>query len=220
MHDDNRQSSLETLHEIRNIMERSARFISLSGWSGIWAGTVALAASAYVASCVPEMLYVADGEELARDYMPAGGDWGFVPTLLFAAGVFALAFAGSFFFTWRKVRRQKGRMWGNASRSLMIATAIPFLAGAAFCCRFMLEGDYNYLAPASLAFYGMALVNGSKYTLSEIKYLGYVNLVLGCISLFFPGYGLYFWAAGFGILHIVYGTVMWYKYDRHSNSQV
>lgn len=219
MLEDNRQSSLQTLHEIRNIMERSARFISLSGWSGIWAGTVALLASLYVGWCMPSLVSVVDTQTLEVGYMPTADDM-VVPTLRFAAFVFCLALAGSFLFTWLKVRRQNGRIWGKASRQLAVATAIPFVAGAAFCLCFLLNGLYDYLVPASLAFYGMSLVNGSKYTLSEIKYLGYVNLALGCISLFFPGYGLYFWAAGFGILHIVYGIIMWFKYDRHPVSQV
>jgi len=92
---------------------------------------------------------------------------------------------------------------------------IPLIAGGVFCLSFLENGLEYYIAPTCLAFYGMALVSGGKYTLGEIRYLGYSELLLGCICLFFPGYGLYFWAAGFGLLHIIYGIIMWRRYDQH-----
>jgi hypothetical protein len=98
----------------------------------------------------------------------------------------------------------------------MISVMIPLMAGGLFCLAFLMRGDDFYVGPACLAFYGLALVNGGKYTLGEIRYLGYAELLLGCICLFFPGYGLYFWAAGFGVMHILYGIIMWNKYDKHA----
>jgi hypothetical protein len=98
------------------------------------------------------------------------------------------------------------------------AMALPLLAGGIFCLGFMQYGHALYLAPACLVFYGLALYNGSKYTLSEIRYLGLLEVLLGVVCLFMPGYGLYFWAAGFGVLHILYGIVMWNKYDKKVNS--
>lgn len=89
------------------------------------------------------------------------------------------------------------------------------IAGAIFALKFLYEGQESFIAPTLLTFYGLALINGSKYTLSDIKYLGLCEVVLGCISLFMPGYGLTFWALGFGVLHIVYGAIMWNKYDKH-----
>jgi hypothetical protein len=70
------------------------------------------------------------------------------------------------------------------------------------------------IAPGCLIFYGLALVNGSKYTLGEIRYLGYGQIILGILNCFAVGYGLYFWAMGFGVLHILYGIIMWQKYER------
>jgi hypothetical protein len=79
----------------------------------------------------------------------------------------------------------------------------------------MLKLEYYVLIPpACLIFYGLALVNASKYTLGEVRYLGYGQLILGVINIWLPEYGLYFWAAGFGVLHIVYGLVMWYRYEK------
>jgi hypothetical protein len=68
------------------------------------------------------------------------------------------------------------------------------------------------VAPATLIFYGLALVNAERYTLTDIKYLGYCQIGLGLISLFFLGWGLVAWTFGFGVLHIVYGLIMHKKY--------
>ena len=89
------------------------------------------------------------------------------------------------------------------------------LAGAIFAFKFLFDEQVSYVAPTCLAFYGLALINGSKYTLSDIKYLGLLEVALGCICLFIPGYGLLFWAIGFGALHVLYGIIMWNKYDKH-----
>jgi len=212
------ERSLETLLEIRSIMERSARFLSLSGWSGVWAGCVALA-GAYTAG-----LWL-DASSLDGNYgLPEATSIVTVSEnipfslLLLALIVFIVALAGGYFFTWRKVRKQGGVLWNSASRAMFRAMAIPMVAGGVFCICFLLKGDAGYVAPACLIFYGLALYNGSKYTLSEIRYLGLLEIVLGCVCLFMPGYGLYFWAAGFGVLHILYGIVMWSRYDKQIGS--
>ena len=106
-------------------------------------------------------------------------------------------------------------MWGAASIRLFWNTTLPLIVGAIFIVRMMQYEMYELVAPSCLIFYGLALVNGSKYTLGEIRYLGYGQLLLGIINLWCIGYGLLFWALGFGILHIIYGILMWYKYERN-----
>ena len=88
------------------------------------------------------------------------------------------------------------------------------VAGGLYILKLIEHGSFGLIAPGCLIFYGLALVNASKYTLSEVRYLGYCQILLGVINCWFVGYGLYFWAVGFGLLHIIYGTVMWYKYER------
>jgi hypothetical protein len=97
----------------------------------------------------------------------------------------------------------------------MINVAVPMLAGGLLIWRLMEFQFYGLVAPACLLFYGLALVNASKYTVPEIRYLGYFQLLLGVLNLWMMGYGLYFWAAGFGVLHILYGIIMWNKYERN-----
>ena len=203
-------SSLETLKDIRSIMERSARFVSLSGWSGVWAGGVALI-SAWIAQGRINDFVLA---MRTGAFITQARDIFYLEMFVLAAVTFLMAGAGAFFFTMKKVRKQGMTLWGSASRKLMISVMIPMLAGGVFAIAFLLDGNESYIAPACLAFYGLALVNGGKYTIGEIRYLGYSELVLGCICLFFPGEGLYLWAAGFGVLHILYGIIMWNKYDK------
>jgi hypothetical protein len=92
--------------------------------------------------------------------------------------------------------------------------AIPLVTGGLLILAILRYDEWRFIAPLCLIFYGLALVNGSKYTLSEIRYLGICEILLGLINTQFVGYGLYFWAAGFGVLHIIYGFVMWWRYER------
>ncbi len=199
--------SLETLKDIRNIMERSSRFISLSGWSGVSAGCCALV-GAWLAS--REISFKNGGE--------INWETGTVTTLkthllIIGVSVFVAALVSAFICTYIKSSREGIPLWGKAAWRLLWNTAIPLAAGGVLILRLLYLDLGGLIAPACLLFYGLALVNGSKYTLGEIRYLGYGQLVLGAINCWMPGYGLYFWSAGFGVLHILYGIWMWRKYD-------
>ncbi len=196
--------ALADIRDIRSMMERSTRFLSLSGWSGVWAGCTALVSAGIAWQMhLPYFFY--------RDVRPARWE-GVAPFVLLGAATFLVALVGAYYFTWRKASASGQKMWTRPARELMTQVAIPIIIGGIFCLSFLYEGLYTYLAPACLAFYGLALINGSKYTLTEIRWLGYCELLLGCIALFVPYYGLAFLAAGFGLLHIIYGIVMWNKY--------
>ncbi|HVM88909.1 MAG TPA: hypothetical protein VMT76_12040 [Puia sp.] len=205
-------SSLETLQDIRRMMERSSRFISLSGLSGVSAGVFALV-GAYIAH---EWL---DGYHV-KYYNGSGGyepgDFRIlIWRLLFLAGsvlVCSLLFA--FYFTWRKSKRNEIPMWGHTSKKLLTNLLIPLITGGFFVLGLLYHDQWLFAAPACLVFYGLALVNASKYTLSDIRYIGLLEIVLGLVNMFWPRYSLYFWALGFGVLHIIYGLIMWWKYDK------
>lgn len=213
------QRSLETIQDIRKMMERSSRFISLSGWSGVAAGICALIGAWLAHDYVtgqkelfinPDLAIV---QAMANDYTILLNTWLF----WIAAGTFAAAFISAFIFTWSKTRQQGITLWGTTSRRLMINVMLPMIAGGIFLFRMLyVEGTTGLVAPGCLIFYGLALINGSKYTLGEIRWLGLAQIILGITNLIFIGYGLYFWAAGFGIMHIVYGIIMWWKYERKS----
>src|SRR6187402_1223616 len=207
------QQPLEDLQHIKRMMERSSRFISLSGLSGIAAGICALV-GAWFARKEFEPYYKSYDER--GDF--AGNDFQQLKLrlLIIATVVLAAALASAFYFTWRKARHNKLPIWDLTAKRLTINMLIPLITGGLFILAMYQYNEWIFIAPACLIFYGLALVNASKYTLTDVKYLGLLQIFLGLINTQYVGYGLYFWAAGFGLLHIIYGFVMWWKYERNA----
>lgn len=199
---------LETIRDIRHMMERSSRFISLSGLSGVAAGVCALVGAWFGHREITR--YQASSEDVYTS--------GSLATHLFeiAAIVFVSALVAAFLFTYLRSKKTKVPIWGTQAQRLMLNMGIPFAAGSLFVLKMMTVGVYGLVAPACLIFYGLSLLNASKYTIGEIRQLGITQLVLGVASCWFVGYGLYFWAAGFGVAHIAYGAIMWWKYEKQA----
>lgn len=210
---------LDSLRDIKTLMDKSSRFISLSGWSGVAAGVCALIASIiahqklkqYVfenSDSYPEMQgpYIfRDGHILLRNQL-----------LWLAVATFIVALALAFLFTYLRSRKAGVPIWGFTARRVLINVMVPMVVGGILILKMLDLEYYQLIASTSLFFYGLALINASKYTLTEIRYLGFGQLILGLINLWLVGYGLYFWAAGFGLLHIIYGIIMWNKYERNN----
>ncbi|MFT3703832.1 MAG: hypothetical protein QM802_15820 [Agriterribacter sp.] len=210
-----KNAGLETLKDIRQMMERSSRFISLSGLSGIAAGICALI-GAWFAYDVINNGSNGTHRDYSNEYADVISLKQFMGYKLFSIAVYTLiaAFALALIFTWIKSNKNKVPIWGSSSKRLMWSVAFPLVAGGIFLLRMIQLGYFGLIAPGCLIFYGIALVNAGKYTLGEVKYLGYSQVILGIISCWFLGYGLYFWTIGFGVLHIIYGALMWWKYER------
>ncbi|MBO9573043.1 MAG: hypothetical protein J7497_12695 [Chitinophagaceae bacterium] len=202
-------SNLEAIQDIRKMMERSSRFISLSGWSGISAGICALI-GAFVARQKINDYYL--------DYSVTSSCPVCLRTQLIylAIVVFIAAFCSATFFTWLKSKKDEVAIWGASARRLLWNTLLPMVAGGFVLWRMVELKQYDLVAAASLIFYGLALVNGSKYTIGEIKYLGYAEIITGIAGLWIIRSGLYIWAFGFGILHIIYGVAMWLKHEKRN----
>jgi hypothetical protein len=197
----------EDLSHIRSMMERSSRFISLSGLSGVVAGLAALIGAVYV-------FFVFKREGI--DYFDGDRNV-FGPALvkeLLIIGILILmaALLSGYIFTANKSKRKGLKIWDATTRRLLITFAVPLVTGGVFCLALLYHHLFVFVAPATLIFYGLALVSAERYTLTDIKYLGYCQIVLGLISLFILGWGLLFWTIGFGVLHIVYGLIMHKKY--------
>lgn len=205
---------LQTLTEIRSLMERSSKFLSLSGLSGISAGIVALlgAGAAYVRLQNNHLTFLSY-ERISRLSGPARQEM--VDFLLLdGAIVLVAALLLGIFFTVRKARRQGQGVWNSTSKRLVSALLIPLVTGGIFCLALIRFNLIWLTFPSTLIFYGMALYSGSKYTVRDVEYLGLSEILLGLLALFWTGYSLLTWAVGFGVLHIVYGTVMYLKYER------
>jgi len=197
---------LQQLQEIRSLMERSTKFISLSGMSGIIAGAIALVGAAI-------QYWYMEREGRYMSCVKLSNDFLFYSILNFSS-ILILAILSAYYFTQKKAKKNNQSVWDSSSKRLFLNLATPLLTGGAFCGVLFYYGLIGLLAPATLIFYGIALVNGSNYTLRDIRNLGFAQIVLGFICAFNIGYGLLFWAIGFGVLHIIYGVVMYFKYDR------
>lgn len=211
MHPENQH--LEALQDIRQMMQRSSRFLSLSGLSGIAAGIWALAGAVVAHGMI---------EEYYHHYNAVNGYSGEtfqklkLHLFLLALVVLGLSLLSAFYFTWRKTRTDKTTLWNHTSRQMAVSLLIPLVAGGLFVLSMLQHNEWRFVAPGCLVFYGVALINAGKYTLRDIHYLGITEIILGLIATQFLGYGLYFWAIGFGVLHIIYGFIMWWKYERKS----
>lgn len=194
---------------IRNMMERSVKFISLSGLSGVIAGIYALLGAGYVYYLV----YYPYSPFGFRFYY-ANEDQIIIQLLVIAMIVLVLSIGTGYWFSLQKAKKLRMTIWNRASKQLMVDLLIPLTTGGLFILILLSRGYYGVAAPACLVFYGMALINASRNTYSEVRYLGLTEIVLGLISAFIPGYGLIFWALGFGVMHIIYGGVMHFRYDK------
>lgn len=201
---------IKDITEIRSMMERSTKFLSLTGLSGIMAGIYALV-GAYIAY---RLFYLDNGSiiynTIDRQEMNAEVE----SLILLALAVLLFAIGTAILLSWKKSKKGGEKLWNPAARRVVINMSIPLVAGGVFILILLSKGLFGLLAPATLLFYGLALVNASKFTFEELKSLGIVQIILGLFASYFIKYGLLFWALGFGLMHIVYGIVMHLKYEK------
>lgn len=206
----NSEKHLQDIIEIRRIMERSGRFLSLSGLSGILAGIFALTGSVAALIIVNNSL------------SPSIINWGTIKAnettgiKLIVVGMLVLfaSLISGFVLTRKKAKRLGQNMWDSIAKKAAFNFSIPLITGGLFCLIMLNHGTIGMLSPATLIFYGLALVNAGKFMHEEITYLGISEIILGLIALNFIGYGIYFWMMGFGLLHILYGIILYVKYDK------
>ncbi|MAT90846.1 MAG: hypothetical protein CMC35_09135 [Flavobacteriaceae bacterium] len=188
---------LKDISDIKQLMNRSSRFISLSGWSGIFAGCYAI-----IGAAIAYYYLLPSGEFLLLQ------SHNFTQIVLLLAAVAIASIFTALVLTTRKAKRNNSAIWDHTTKRLLVNFLIPLLTGGMYILIKLNSQHYGLTAALMLIFYGLALVNASRYTIGNVKYLGYVEIILGLICAAFPGYGLWFWVFGFGLMHIVYGSVM------------
>ena len=215
-----KEEQLGHLSEIRNLMEKSSRFLSLSGLTGIFAGIYALVGAYLVYSdfniISSDTASVSYSEFIKNDNSGTDSVILKIQSLfIIGAIVLVLSLVTGYIFTSRKAKKQNLNVWDSTTKRMVVSLSIPLIAGGIFCLILIKHQVVGLIAPATLIFYGLALLNASKYTFNDIKYLGVLEIILGLVSAYYIGRGLLFWAVGFGILHIIYGAVMYFKYDQN-----
>jgi len=195
---------LKDISEIKNMMNKSSRFISLSGLSGILAGIYALVGAAVVYCLVTTYsngVLLLDGKI-------------FRLCLLILFTVAALSVITGIVLTTQKAKKNNAKIWDATSRRLVFNFLIPLIVGGLYILIILSHGKYGQSGGLMLIFYGLALVNASKYSIGNIQYLGFIQIILGLIGALAPGYGFWLWVLGFGVMHIIYGSWMYFKYDK------
>lgn len=200
------QQHIEDIQTIKDMMSKSTRFMSLSGISGVMAGLFALVA-AYLTynSIYTDQSYLTYRKAIMTTESM---------TSLFTIAVVTLVLSvgAGLFFSFRKSKKMGETFWNEQAKRLLINLMIPLATGGVLGLILLAKGYIGIIAPLTLIFYGLALVNASKYTLTEVRSLGILEIILGLIAMQFIGYGLLFWAVGFGFLHIIYGIAMHLKH--------
>ncbi|WP_113923440.1 hypothetical protein [Cognataquiflexum aquatile] len=201
-----KEKYIQDLRQIKEIMDRSSKFISLSGLSGVAAGIIALAGAWYAYRNI-----YTESDFYGYQVVTISSE-SIASIIGLGALILILAIGAGLFFTAQKAKKANQKVWNSQAKRLLINLSIPLVTGGLLSLIFLSRGFIGIIAPLTLIFYGLALVNASKYTHEEIRSLGIIEIALGLLSAYFIGFGLLFWAIGFGLLHIVYGIIMHYRY--------
>ncbi len=211
---DQQQEQIDSIKAIRSMMERSSRFLSLSGLSGVIVGILAIVgvivAYAFLGLSLNQPGYYhklvnADGSLNTSVFQ-------FLFSELILLLLIALSIA--IFLSMRKANAKAIPIWDATAKRLVMNMAVPLLTGAMFCIVLLHHGYINLIIPSTILFYGLAMYNASNYTLHDIRSLGLMNIGLGLLAAYFVDYALLFWGLGFGVLHIVYGLYIYFKYEK------
>jgi hypothetical protein len=204
------QDYIQDIAEIRSMMERSTKFLSLSGWAGIMAGIYALAGAliayqflGYNPTKIVYRLNELGGESSALTMI-----------IVLAILILVLAIGTAIFLSYKKANKRGEQIWNATSRRLVINMAVPLLTGGVLILILLSKNLMGLAAPLSLIFYGLAIYNASKFTFDEMKFLGLIQIGLGLISSYYIEFSLFLWSLGFGVVHIIYGVYMYFQHER------
>ena len=195
----NKDKALESVNEIKELMEKSSKFISISGLAAIMAGVYALAGT-YIATC----LVTLDTTLIVALKL----------MIMVAILVLAAAAVTAGILSYNKSKKLRQKFFSKLTYRALWNFSLPMLTGGIVCISILMHEYYDILASVMLLFYGLALVNASKFTYSSVAWLGYAFLCLGIADCFFEGHGLMFWTIGFGGFHILYGMLFYLQYER------
>ncbi len=193
---------LAQLHEIQSMMQKSSKFLSLSGLSGILAGVYALIGSGIVYLMRADFIYPIRFNSSE-----------FLTVTIIAVLVMVISFVTGVILSLRKARKKQELIWNKISKLFLMSFMVPLITGGLFAIILVSKREFGLVSPVTLLFYGISLVNASRYSFETLRNLGFIFIILGLVNTLFVGYGLYFWMFGFGVCHIVYGAFMYLKYD-------
>ena len=183
--------AIDNLRYIRETMERSSSFTHISGLGGIGMGMIALIAAAAATRASSDAVWIAI-------WLGAAAPLGFTVAAVLMA---------------RKSRSDGMTLLNGSGRKFAWNLIPPLVVGAVLTVAFVQLGLMELLPGIWLMLYGAAVITGGSYSVRTVPVMGVAFMLTGVTALFAPvAWGNAFLAAGFGGLHIIFGTVIWRKH--------
>lgn len=181
--------AMDNLSFIRQTMERATEFTAVPGWGGVAMGAIALAAAALAWGSPP------------REWLVT---WLGASVAALAVGGWAMA---------RKARRGGTTVLSYSGRRFVLSYVPPILVGALLTVVLVRAGLHSTLPGTWLLLYGTGVVTGGAFSVRVVPLMGLCFMALGTAALFGPpAWGNGLMAAGFGLLHIVFGLIIARRY--------
>jgi hypothetical protein len=182
--------AMDNLSFIRQTMERATAFTAVPGWGGVGMGVLALAAAA-----------VAETRITRTEWLVT---WLATSALGLTLGGWTMA---------SKARRAGTTVFSYSGRRFVLSYVPPLLVGALLTGVLVRAGLWSALPGTWLLLYGTGVVTGGAFSVRVVPLMGLCFMVLGAAALFSPAsWGNILMAAGFGLLHIVFGLIIARRY--------
>jgi hypothetical protein len=205
------KEQIENIKSIKEMMERSSRYMTLSGFASIFAGIYA------IVGAVIGYFWVYQQQIKWDEHFHLFRKYNYDPRFVLfgiALVVFLFAVGTAIYLTRKKAKKTGLSIWNSQAKRVIYQFAIPLVAGGLFCILLILHNEISLVASASLIFYGLALLNASKFTFNETHQFAIAQIVLGLLAGVFLCYGIVFWTIGFGLFHIIFGIVIYIRYEK------
>ncbi len=196
------EEARENLRVIRQTMERSTKYSTLSGLSGVLIGLSAIA-GVFATSRVLHARYDAH-QPLSSAYPELGLLW-----------LIELALAVAIEFGCNKRRAKSiGKRVASPLGAHIIVAALPaFVAALALTAFFALHGLAALVWGIWMLTYGLAICAVGLFSVRPVSYLGAAFVLAGAVTLLLPTQlQLFMMGLTFGGFHIVYGVLMGRKH--------
>ncbi|MGH9819481.1 MAG: hypothetical protein ACRD43_04860 [Pyrinomonadaceae bacterium] len=182
--------AIDNLAFIRDTMERSTSFTAVPGYGGILMGITALVAA-----------YIAHTQALLMDSLVT---WLIEASLAFAIGLLAM---------WQKSKIAGQPLNSAPARKFVMGFVPPMLVGGVITLGLWRHEYFYTMPPVCMLCYGAAVVCGGAFSVRVVPIMGWCFMTLGAIAFVLPtSYGNVMMAASFGLLHIVFGTIIARRY--------
>jgi hypothetical protein len=178
--------AMDNLQFIRETMERSTSFTAVPGYGGIFMGLTAIAAG-----------FIGHRQPLGKDWLIV---WLVEAILAFAIGLFAM---------WQKSKISETPLNSAPARKFVFSFLPPLICAVILTFGLWRFGFFEAMIPSWLLLYGASVITSGSFSARVVPVMGWCFIVLGTIAFVLPtSFGNLLMVLGFGILHIIFGTII------------